>query len=252
MTSRRRSVVLFSTVALVLAACGGGSDTIETEPAPAEAEPAPVDTEPAPVETEPAPVAAEAAPVETAAAPVETEPAPVETEPAPVVTEAAPVDTEPAGDDASCLIGSWQILAEDANAWYDEIEASLAVAGGPAPEFTIDGDLFLTLTPTDYEYSADFSLVLAVAGQEGTGVATGGATGTWEATDGVITTTLAMSDLNISVTVAGVTIDASDLGNDILNSVPINNAPFDCAGPTIGFQVTADDADRHPVKLTPA
>lgn len=54
------------------------------------------------------------------------------------------------------------------------------------------------------------------------------------------------------VNIAGVILSGSDFANGILDSAPINGAPFDCAGPTIGFQVGDPAGPRHDVLLTPA
>ena len=255
----RRGVAAVAAVGLLaLTACGGDSggdaadDTLATTP---DAEP--VETEPAvtePVVTEPA--AAEPAATEPAATePAATEPAatePAVTEP---VTDSDAADDEPeagAGEaeSADCLIGDWVITQDEMNAYYDALEASLSLAG-PAPVFEITGQTLLTMTPTEYVYTGDFDLTLDIAGQNGTGTSAGTVTGTWSETDGIITTELGESNLSVSVTVGGLTLDGSELANGLLNGLPINAAPYDCAGPTIDFQV-GEGAPRHPVKLTPA
>jgi hypothetical protein len=226
MTSPRRfTPAAIVAAALVLAACGGSSnegatDTVAT----------PVATEPAPVETEPAPV--------------ETEPAPVETEPAPVATAAT-------GVDPSCLVGEWIVTEDELNKYYDSIEGSFP-EGTPAPTFDIAGNVLLTFTETDYVYVADFDLTLDVAGQSGTGDTMGTVTGTWGVVDGLVVTTFGESDLDVVISIGGVTLSGSEFANGLLDSAPINDAAFDCAGPTISFQTSEVGGPGHDVLLTPA
>jgi hypothetical protein len=255
MTSPRRfTPAAIVAAALVLAACGGSSDggatdtvatPVATEPAPVETEPAPVETEPAPVETEPAPVETQPAPVETDPAPVETDPAPVETEPEPVATEAAG-----AGADPSCLVGEWIVTEDELNAYYDSIEGSFPE--GPAPAFDIAGNVLLTFTETDYIYVADFDLTLDIAGQSGTGDTRGTVSGTWDVVDGRVVTTLGSSDLDVFISIGGVTLSGSEFANGLLDTAPINDAAFDCAGPTISFQTSEVGGPGHDVLLTSA
>ena len=236
--------------ALVAAACGGSSaggatDTVAT---PVATEPAAVDTEPASVETEPASTESEPAVVETEPAPVETEPAPVETDPAPA--EPVPTEAVAAGSDPSCLVGEWIVTEDEMNGYYDSIEGSFPE--GPAPTFDIAGNVLLTFTETDYIYVADFDLTLDVVGQSGTGDTRGTVSGTWDVVDGLVVTTLGSSDLDVSVNIGGVTLSGSEFANGLLDSAPINDAAFDCAGPTISFQTGEVDGPGHAVLLTPA
>ena len=239
MTSRRSILSGFIVAAaLAAAACGGSSDGGAT------------DTVAAPVETEPAPAATEPAPVETEPAPVETEPAPVETEPAPAEPEPLPAEAAAAGSDPSCLIGEWIVTEDEMNAYYDSIEASFP--DGPAPAFDIVGNVLLTFTETDYIYVADFDLALDIAGQSGTGDTRGTVSGTWEVVDGLVVTTLGSSDLALVVSIGGVTLSGSEFANGLLDSAPINDAGFDCDGPTISFQTSEIGGPGHDVLLTPA
>jgi hypothetical protein len=59
------------------------------------------------------------------------------------------------------------------------------------------------------------------------------------------------SDLSVSISVGQITFDGDELANGLLDSSPINAAPFDCAGPTLDFQ-TGEGAPRRSVALTPA
>ncbi len=183
--------------------------------------------------------------MDTTDAPV-ADPAPAE-EAAPI---SASVDPAAAGD-SSCLVGDWVISQDEMNGYYDALEANLAV-DGPSPDFDIVGNVLLSFGETDYTYVGDFDLTIDVAGQTGTGQTSGTVTGTWDVVDGLVVTTLGSSDLDVTITIAGVTLSGSDFANGILDSAPINGAPFDCAGPTIGFQLGAPDGPRHDVLLTPA
>ena len=136
------------------------------------------------------------------------------------------------------------------NAYYDSIEVSFPE--GPSPTFDIAGNVLLTFTETEYIYVADFDLTLEVAGQSGTGDTGGTVSGTWDVVDGLVVTTLGESDLNVVVSIGGVTLTGSEFANGLLDSAPINNAAFDCAGPTISFQTSELGGPGHDVLLTPA
>lgn len=253
---------------VALAACGGSdeaassvpvtaatTETVEpstTEPAPVETEPAPVGTEPAPVETEPAPTTTDTVAAGTGEDPVETDPAPVETDPAPLETDPAPPTTGSAdGADASCLIGDWVITEDELNAYYDAVTANIDT-GGPPVDFEVAGQTSITFTENEYVYTGNFDLMLDIAGTTTTAVSTGTVSGTWEAVDGVLISTITENDLDIVATAGGVTIDGSQFADGLIASAPINEAPFDCAGPTLGFQAGDTGAVRHDVLLTPA
>ncbi len=247
MNSRRTTAATLLVGLALLAACGG-SDA-DSEPPASDTTPVVTDAEPAatePAATEPA--ATEPEPTE----PVETEPAaPAVTEPVvtePVVTEPAVTEPEPAGPE--CLVGDWVITEDELNAYYDALEVGFS-ASGPAPTFDVAGQVLLTFTPTEYVYTGNFDLTLGIAGQEGTGTSTGTVSGTWTTADGVIVAETTETDLSVSVSIGGITLDGSELANGLLNDAPINAAPYDCAGPTLGFQ-TGDGSPRHTVTLTPA
>ena len=159
-------------------------------------------------------------------------------------------EPEPAGTDGACLVGDWKVTDAELNSYY----AALATGTGAETGLTLSttGEVLMSFTETSYEYIGDFDLTLSVGGVDGTGEATGSVDGTWVAEDGIILTELGSSDLNIVVTVSGVTIDGSDMGNGLVQANPLNNAPFSCDGPTLMFQSGPDDTTRHPVLLTPA
>ena len=128
---------------------------------------------------------------------------------------------------------------EISEAELDGYYAALSTGSGAGTDLSISttGEVLMSFTETDYLYVGDFELSLSVAGQSGSGVATGTVDGTWEAVDGIIVTELGSSNLNIVVTVSGMTMDGSDLGNGFAQANPINDAPFDCDGPTIMFPI---------------
>lgn len=239
-----RTASVLAVIGLTLAACGsdgessggevpdastttvltldGGSSSTDTTVAP---EP---ESEP---ESEPAP---------------DTVPEP-EPEPAP---ETVPV-TDPPVEDGACLVGDWVITNAEMNSYYDALAASVSTAGADL-SFDVLGEVALSFTDSDYLYVSDFDIDVDIAGQGGTGVATGTVDGTWTTDDGIIQTELGSSNLNIVITVAGQTIDGSSMGNGLIQSDPINNAPYSCDGPTLMFQSGASADVRHPVVLTPA
>jgi hypothetical protein len=243
MTSRRTTAATLLVSLALLAACGGSDSDADSD--------APPDTTIVTQVTEP--VVTEAV-VTEAVEPEPTETEPTETEP--VVTEPAapaqtePVVTEPEPAGPECLVGDWVITEDELNAYYDALEAGFS-ASGPAPTFDVSGQVLLTFTPTEYVYTGNFDLTLGIAGQEGTGTSTGTVGGTWTTADGVIVAETTKTDLSVSVSIGGVTFDGSELANGLLNDAPINAAPYDCDGPTLGFQ-TGDGSPRHTVTLTPA
>ena len=142
------------------------------------------------------------------------------------------------------------ITQDEMNGYYDALEAALS-ANGPAPTLDLTGQVLLTFTPAEYIYTGNFDLTLGVAGQEGTGSSAGTVRGTWTAADGVIVSETTSTDLSVSVSIGGITFDGTELANGLLDDAPINAAPFDCDGPTLGFQ-TGEGTPRHSVTLTPA
>lgn len=238
---------------LTLAACGGDDDdagggaidaVTTTAPDTTAAETAvPETTAPATTTSTTVALVAGGSSADTTA-PAPTTAAPT-TGPAP--TTAPPTTVAPAPGE--CLVGNWVITQDEMNAFYDTLEATV-----DAPlDITVSGQTALDMTADTYVYTANFGLTVEVAGQGGDGQSTGTVSGTYSAADGVIVTTLGSSDLNVIISVMGQTIDGSSMANGLLNSVPINDSPYDCSGPTpvIMFE-TADPGVRHPVTLTPA
>ena len=165
----------------------------------------------------------------------------------PTTSPSTSTDTGPASS-GSCLVGSWVITESEMNGFYDAVEAGIP---GPGVDFTIEGDVLLTFTEDTYVYNGDFVLTLQVAGSDGVGESTGSVSGTYETVDGILITTVTDSSLDLTMTINGVTVSGDDMVNGAINANPLSEAPFDCDGPTIYFQVGAGDS-RHPVKLTPA
>lgn len=281
MNLRHRIAALASVAVLGLAACGGsdsdGGDVLDTPDVTTTEAPAPVET---PVEADAAPVATEPPATDPPATeppateppapePPAPEPEPTEppTTPAPPTTVAPDpaegdepaegeesTDAEPSepadpGDAASCIEGAWIIDSEQLNSYY----SALAANSGAGITFGAEGVVNVSFFDGVYQYAADFGITLDVAGTEGSGTATGTVSGTYEVADSIITATTDDSSLNVTITVAGVTMDGSDLGNDLITSAPINNAPIVCGapgeGPTLLFQSGPSVDQRHPVVL---
>jgi hypothetical protein len=144
--------------------------------------------------------------------------------------EEAPT-TETGGD---CLVGNWTIGQDQLNAFYDQVAAE----SGEGLSFDVEGDTALNFTATTYEYLPRFSLVLDMAGTSGRGDVTGSVRGDYTAADGILTTENDTSDLNLQVDVGGVTMDGSELGNEIIASQPINDVTYRCeaGAPVIDFK----------------
>ncbi|MEX2626679.1 MAG: hypothetical protein WD225_07325 [Ilumatobacteraceae bacterium] len=145
--------------------------------------------------------------------------------------------TTVAPDDGACLVGTWVVSEEQMNVFYDALEAEMDV---PA-ELGVVGQAVLELGPDTYEWRPEFVLELTVAGTTGTGDASGSITGEYVTADGVITTMSEVNQLELVVEVGGQTIDGSDLGNEMLNSAPINDAPYECVDGSVTIWFTTAD-----------
>ncbi|MFK8022995.1 MAG: hypothetical protein AB8G26_03435 [Ilumatobacter sp.] len=240
--SPRRLLAVSSVVVIALSACGSNDEA--------------------------APVAGESigdgsAPVGTAAStdvddgPVESvEPESVVAEPLALAPEAAEPEPDAAESServvggAECLIGDWEIAGAEMNDYFDVVATGLS--DGIPVDFDIEGKTLLTLTASEYTYTADFDVSLEVAGATGLGGSSGSVSGSWEAIDGRIVTTPGSGDLELTVTIADVAVDIADMTNGLLSSAPINDARFDCDGPSISFQADEAGDVRHDVTLTPA
>ena len=243
-----------SVLVLTLAACGGDDDdagggAIEavttTAPATTVAETAvPETTAPETTTSTTVALVAGGSSADT------TDPAPTTAAPttAPTPTTAPPTTVADAPS-ADCLIGNWVISDSEMNAFYDTLEGQ--IDGGDV-QITINGQTLLDFTADTFLYTPAFTLTLDVVGQAGEGVTSGSVGGTYVGDDGLLTTTLTDSNLDLTVTVMGQTFDGSDMANGMLNSFPIVDSPYTCGpNPTIMFKTSVDGV-RHPVTLTPA
>jgi hypothetical protein len=143
-----------------------------------------------------------------------------------------------------CLIGDWYIEQDQMQVFYD----ALGAANGNL-DFTIDGGTGLSFTESSFSYTPEFTLLLTVAGIDGTGTISGAIGGEYTADEAVITTAQETNDTSLTVTVGGVTQDGGALFGSLLAASPIHSAPYECTaqGPLIQFD-TGDD--RVPVQLT--
>lgn len=142
-----------------------------------------------------------------------------------------------------CLVGDWIITEEEMQAYY----AQLAAENGF--DIVVSGSTSLDFTADRYEYVPDFTIEMTVSGQEATGSATGSVQGDYSVADGVITTENDVAAIVMPITVNGVEMDGSDLGNEMISSQPINSVTYHCeAGePVIDFITSSG---THPVALT--
>lgn len=172
------------------------------------------------------------------------EPPPTGPDDATTAPTTAPPTTAPPEPDGACLVGEWFVPELEMNRYYD----ALAV-GVEGLSFNVLGGTRLTFTEDTYEWAPDFVLQLTVAGLGGTGDVSGTITGTYSASDGVVTTSSEVNDLSITVVVAGQTMDGGEVVEAFLADAPINEAPYECDDDTLvlGFE-TADD--RTPVTFT--
>ncbi|MAT03909.1 MAG: hypothetical protein CL424_02560 [Acidimicrobiaceae bacterium] len=168
---------------------------------------------------------------------------------APTTTLPEPSPTTTAAPTGDCLVGNWVISDSEMNAFYDTIEGQIDAGD---VEISISGQTRLDFTADTFRYTPAFTLTLDVVGQTGEGVTSGSVGGTYVGDDGLLTTTLTDSNLDVTVTVMGQTFNGSDMANGMLNSFPIIDSPYTCGpNPTIMFKTSVDGV-RHPVTLTPA
>ncbi len=216
-TSRlRRLLIPTATAVLLLSGCSAVGDA---EPSEASAE---QPGESAPEVEEPDPSEAPAPTEEPGDAPAQTE---------------APAAPQEGAESSDCLVGDWVISEEQMQRFYDSMDV-------PA-DFHITGDTGLSFAADTYEYTPDFQLKMDLGGQEASGTLTGSITGGYTTQDGVITTSNDANDIDMAITVAGVTMDGTDTGEAFIESSPVNSAPYECtpAGPVITFENTGDGVD---------
>lgn len=161
---------------------------------------------------------------------------------APEASEApAPVDpTDPA-----CLIGDWLITEAQMQSFYDALSSEI-----DGLSIAIAGDTGLSFTSDTYVYTPDFVLTLEVSGIEGEGDTSGSLSGSWTASEGVLTTEVGENSLATQITVLGVTQDGSELLGSFITSDPINSAPFDCSDPAAPVLQFETSTGRTPIVLT--
>jgi len=147
-----------------------------------------------------------------------------------------------------CLIGDWYIAEDQMQSFYSAVSGA-----NEGLDISVEGGTGLSFTDTTYTYTPDFMIILEVSGTGGEGSITGAISGDYEAGDTVITTSHEESDIAMTVTVGGVSIDGTDLTEGFLNSAPINSAPYECGsdGPVIQFN-TGEGNPTVPMQLTPA
>ncbi|QYH34610.1 hypothetical protein [Salinibacterium sp. M195] len=174
-------------------------------------------------------------------------PSPVATDSETDAAASAPAE-EVAPSGPECLIGDWFIAEDQMQGFYSAVSGS-----NENVDISVKGGTGLAFTNSGYTYTPDFAIILQVAGTEGEGTITGGVTGDYSATDTEITTSHDVSDVAVSVSVSGVTMDGTDLFGDFMSSSPINSAPYECGevGPILHFD-TGEGNPRVPMQLTPA
>ncbi len=171
----------------------------------------------------------------------------VEPTPPPTPTATTAPSPSEAPPSADCLIGDWYISQSELQGFYDAVSAS-----SDGLRFEVNGGSGLSFAETDYVYTPEFTLLLDIAGMEGTGVTSGTIAGEYTAEGGVITTAFEESTVTLAVTVNGVTTDGSDVFGSMLSAAPINAAPYSCTsdGPLIQFSTGGEG--RVPVQLVKA
>lgn len=147
-----------------------------------------------------------------------------------------------------CLIGDWYIAEDQMQGFYGAVSGT-----NEGLNISVEGGTGLSFTESAYTYTPDFTILLEVVGSEGVGSITGAVSGDYEATESVITTSHDESNIAVTVSVGGVSVDGTDLTQGFISSAPINSAPYECGadGPIIQF-ATGEGNPTVPMQLTPA
>ncbi|MGH1505629.1 MAG: hypothetical protein ACRBI6_18925 [Acidimicrobiales bacterium] len=162
--------------------------------------------------------------------------------------EAASDESADDPGDGSCLVGNWFVSEAELDGYYSQIETGLDGVG-----FDITGGTGLSLTADGtYLYTPDFTFEMDADGIVAEGNVTGTLDGTYEVAEGIIETTVVNDNLDITVSVAGITMSATDLGLDLATFAPIASAPVDCSGENPVVMYDLGNGNREPVELTPA
>lgn len=155
-------------------------------------------------------------------------------------------DGEPVPDPAAsaeCLVGEWIVTGDVIQSFYDSVAPDQPV------KFTVEGDAGLNFTDETYEWVPDFTLIMDINGVEATGTIAGTITGLYQTDDGIITTSMDESDIDMTITVMDQTMDGTAMGESFLNQAPIVDTPFSCADgqPVLMFETS--DGGRVPMTL---
>lgn len=247
---RSRSLALLFALCLAAVGCGGSDDAADSSAGGVVATEEGVTEESALDETADEETATE----ETDAG--ETDPGEADTDEAdPEMADEDVADeeaTETEGDDTgdgACLVGDWVVAESELDGYYAQVETGL----GEGVTFDITGDTGLAFADDGtYLYTPNFTFEVDVEGIVAEGSVTGTLGGTYEVVDSVVETTVVDDSLEITVSAAGITMSASDLGMDLATFAPVSSAPVDCSGenPVVGYDL--GNGSRQPVELTPA
>ena len=175
-TTRRAGVLTAAVVGLgLLAACGGGAGG----------------------------GAAAVGGTTTTAAAVVAGPAPSSDSPAPTAASAEPTDVVDLGETASCLVGRWQVGAEQISRVFD----NSPVHSLPGFSIAADGVGFIELrVDGTYTYTPNFTITITHNGTSGIGTLSGALDGTWSVSGDQLTMAQTANNLAGSLSVMGTTV----------------------------------------------
>lgn len=182
-----------------------------------------------------------------------------------VIAESAPAEPEPtdegqadapASDDADvvvdedvtkasaggdCLVGSWVFTTAEMDAYYDQLEAD-------GVSFDVTGDVRVELRADNtFTYTPSFGFTMNIDGLSAEGQSSGSAVGTYTAVDGHFTFVPTEDNIDFTVSMAGISMSASEMGIESLG-LGAAGTSYSCEGGVPVFEYLTIDG-THPVAL---
>ncbi len=161
----------------------------------------------------------------------------------PASTDAEPAEA-PAQDPATggdCLVGAWVFSTAEMNAYYDQLEFD-------GVTFDVTGDVRIELRADNtFDYTPTFGFTMTIDGLSATGETSGSATGTYSAVDGHFTFMPEEDTIDFTMSMAGISMSASELGIETLG-LGAAGTSYSCDNGVPVFQYQTHDG-THPVAL---
>lgn len=153
-------------------------------------------------------------------------------------SDAAPSDVEAGGD---CLVGSWVFTTAEMDQYYDQLEAD-------GVTFDLTGDVRIELRADNtFTYTPSFGFTMNLDGLSAEGQSSGSAVGTYTAVDGHFTFVPTEDNIDFTVSMAGISMSASEMGIESLG-LGAAGTSYSCQDGVPVFEYLTIDG-THPVAL---